>query len=225
MNVQKSKPTELCKGLEAYSSVHKTFAVRHAVKDNVPYLCALYRECFPDDVNYISYFGYLRKWLIHLVTAQYSEVYIMEVDNKNVGSATLVLEHEVHYGKKEIHKPPLFVKLLSVVDKPALLLSIVNRMINRARFSTGNIDSNLITDRSISTWVDPIAISAAYRNRGYARYLLSYLEKRSMVLSYRGISLWVDKNNEDAIRLYENCNYHRSSMTSEGYIYKKVLCP
>ncbi len=69
-----------------------------------------------------------------------------------------------------------------------------------------------------------ISVLSDYRGQGYARQLLDKVDQYAKQNDAVGVDLYVDKKNNDAIRLYEKSGYKKvKEHGKDRYLYRKTL--
>jgi len=192
---------------------------------DIGYLIDLHRECFPKALLYQMPPGHGKRWWRFLLTSNAVEVYILTCHGMRVGSAVLITDPEEYERQKRAHRVTLGGRLLGIMRHPRVLAG----RLRPARYPALPLPANGepfagINAAEKNCWINPIAIAEGYRNKGFGRHVLTFLESRSVAIGKKNISLHVNPRNPAALHFYQACGYKRIGVISRGWVtFKKAL--
>ncbi len=199
--------------------------IRRSGCEDIDQLIKICRASFPDSLKWQGPAFYARKWWKSTLQLTSCEVWVCLLDGQPAGFSMLLTDVS-RYNKEKcrLSRNPLFA-LFAFATCPKLFITKILRKISKAIHRpckdnhAGDIDGLVCS----ATWLELIAVSSHMRRMGLAARLLEFCVERTKQFGRDAISLRVEANNTNAIRLYEKCGFAGTGQSGSSLAYEKVV--
>ena len=196
--------------------------IRRAHLSDIPDLLKICRKCF-SRIQWRGVSSYVRPWWQAAITSDAADVYVAQYKGLVIAFAVLVKDEELWRKEEKNREGPFISHLLSCIVCPVLTFKAL--CVRATRLVVGNEQQpeSSIEMSYNRTWLEILAVAPKEQGRGIAKLLLCECESLTKTKGCDAIGLMVSKSNERAIRLYKKMGYQKTTESSEGKFYIKVL--